>query len=435
MLTIIIAFIIIMLAPHPVSAQEGGTITYGETVQGQLSGANSHLWTFEGTAEDEVLISMSTETMDAVLTLLGPNGDVVATDDDTNTDTDSSLPFTLNTDGTYTIVAGNSAPDTSGTYTLTLSLNAEPEIIYQTEGDLPIGETAIQSFTGQENDLLTLFLSSDSFDPVMTLFDPSGERLVRDDDSGGHFNAMIVIMLPTDGQFTVEIASYLGDGGGPYSLIVTKGIPRVTLDSTVSGEFEINSLVYTFTVNDDVNASIALNSDAFDTTLVLTDQNGALISTDDDSGFDSNALIITPLTPNTTYFIIVGAFEDGAAGPFELVLATESAPETAEIDSITYGDTITATANGAMPAYEFVGTAGDVISITLSSEAFDTVLSLYTSEGLRIGINDDFDDTSLNSALGITLPTDGTYRIVVDAFEPPVAGEFTLSLTHEPSAE
>jgi hypothetical protein len=100
-----------------------------------------------------------------------------------------------------------------------------------------------------------------------------------------------------------------------------------------------------------------------------------------------------------------------------------------------YGDTITTTTERVIPTYEFVGTAGDAIAITLSSDDFDTILELYAPNGARLAVNDDIDAENLNSAIQFTLQTDGTYRILVSAFNPPPIGEFTLTLTTQPDAD
>jgi hypothetical protein len=103
---------------------------------------------------------------------------------------------------------------------------------------------------------------------------------------------------------------------------------------------------------------------------------------------------------------------------------------------IGYGET----ANGALtndsPAahYSFTGQAGDVVTITLSSDDFDAFLVLQDASGKQIASDDD-GGGSLNSEIHqFALPASGTYTIVVDSTrhhaDPSsfATGKFTLSL-------
>ncbi len=78
--------------------------------------------------------------------------------------------------------------------------------------------------------------------------------------------------------------------------------------------------------------------------------------------------------------------------------------------------------------WEFTATAGEHVAIDLRSDEFDTYLQLLDASGKVVGQDDD-SGGDLNSHLAITLPADGTYRIVVNsAGHEQRVGTYTLSV-------
>ena len=69
----------------------------------------------------------------------------------------------------------------------------------------------------------------------------------------------------------------------------------------------------------------------------------------------------------------------------------------------------------AEASYTFDGNEGQAVTITLDSDDFDPVLSLFDSVGNEIATNDDFGGT-LNSAIILTLPADDTYTVIARSY-------------------
>jgi len=102
-------------------------IDYGETREGAIDSGdpesdtyrgNYEPVTFEGSAGENVTIDMTSED-DTYLILLGPDGTIVAENDDYDS-LDSRVEASLPSDGTYTIVATSFSPRATFPYELTL---------------------------------------------------------------------------------------------------------------------------------------------------------------------------------------------------------------------------------------------------------------------------------------------------------------------------
>lgn len=80
-------------------------------------------WIFNGTIGDEVTVKMKSVAFDTFLFLLDPTGEVVATDDDSGTGTDSEIAFTLGATGDWTVATNNffALSEDPGIYTLELA--------------------------------------------------------------------------------------------------------------------------------------------------------------------------------------------------------------------------------------------------------------------------------------------------------------------------
>lgn len=65
--------------------------------------------------------------------------------------------------------------------------------------------------------------------------------------------------------------------------------------------------------------------------------------------------------------------------------------------------------------YTFTGEAGQTIAVVMTSDEFDTVVSLVNEAGEEVAFNDDFGG-SLNSTMIYTLPTSGTYTVIARSF-------------------
>jgi Bacterial pre-peptidase C-terminal domain len=73
--------------------------------------------------------------------------------------------------------------------------------------------------------------------------------------------------------------------------------------------------------------------------------------------------------------------------------------------------------------------SGEQVVIELTSDNFDTVLTLLTKEGKTVGKNDDGPDGSSNSLLFARIKKTGPYTVRVQGFSDTSGGKFSLKVS------
>ncbi len=157
------------------------------------------------------------------------------TDTPTETATATSLPSAT---PTFTVTPSPSltpTPSQTPTPSFTPTETPTPTPVYAHLGTL-IGaldtstnsefvsgfERHIYTVDGTAGEWITLALNSDNpaVDPVVTLYDPLGQPLAMDDESGGNHAALLRgVRLPVDGVYLVQA---VGGGYGLYTLSLTR---------------------------------------------------------------------------------------------------------------------------------------------------------------------------------------------------------------------
>ena len=85
--------------------------------------------------------------------------------------------------------------------------------------------------------------------------------------------------------------------------------------------------------------------------------------------------------------------------------------------------------------HPFEGKAGDTVTITLESDAFDTYLVLIGPDEQVLAQNDDITPDNRNSEISFTLPTDEQYLVIANAYDETGQGPYRLSITATASGE
>jgi hypothetical protein len=435
-------------------------LTYGDNISETLNSGRGDLWTFAGVAGDVVTITMTSGDFDTFLALFRPSGEYLICDDDSGGEYNSAIiDFPLPDSGVYTINAMGLVPDRVGNYSLTLSQSSNGLIhIPPGGGSLSIGDSITDyldvwigdawTFDGNARDVISVGSRSDEFDTVLTIYGPDLHRAAWDDDSLGDYNSLISgLALPSTGRYMIVVRSFSDAGVGAYELATASGtsIPGweptmsnaddvIEFGETVQGELTTvqgEQWVFNGSEGDSINLSVM--SAQFDSLISLFGPDGEYLTCDDDGGAGSNAMIDGYTLPRSgIYFVDVLSYGAGATGAYSLTLEHTSSggvPSSVNSEVISYGSTVVQTL-GAWVGDEwlFEGIGGDVITISMVSEDFDTFLDLYDPFLFRVAMDDDGGSGSNSQISSIELPISGVYTIVARSFGPLQGGEYTLSI-------
>lgn len=454
-------------------------ITYGQTVEGELSSARFlDVYVFLGAAGDTITIDMQSQNpddpngLDPALVLLD-DARIPLTENDDLVDgvqRDSHIEFTLPRAAYYAVVATRFDQEngvTEGPYSLTLTgpggavepstveTTTEPPIQKLSPAlltpDTPLQATfdkmaALYRFNAAAGALVDLSVTTDpGLDSVLILADQNLNEVL----SSGN-GALTGITLPETGEYLVILAPRFGpvSQAGGYILALTQtagetGVPVVSgpqvivYGDTVQGAIDdLNpTQVYTFdaAANDRVRITMKADSGStLDCYLELQDAGGTVLEANDDinPGVVRDSQITIELPAAGTYTLIasryVGTDADPTTGSFSLNLELLTGPVTGgtstEIIPISYGQTEVGEINDQqyIVFYTFDGTAGDVVTIELDNVSgnLDSVLHLYSAVGnqwTEIANNDDS-------------PTGGTYEASLSDIILPQTGKYLVAV-------
>jgi hypothetical protein len=409
-----VALTLAALVAMPAAAQQ--QLAMGSVIQGTLtvsdmqwsSGERYDLYTFYGQPGQSVTIAMSATEFDTYLILQDQNGSQLAYNDDGGGGTNSLLQFVLPYGGVYRIVARAYRANAFGSYSLTLSGSApvamnqpmpmaQPGGVMgqigfnqQVQGNLtamdarwdnkPFQAWQLQCQAGQafQMDVLS------TWDNYAIVFDPMGNPVARDDDSGPEsLNARVNHTCTVSGVYRLAVTTYSsGTTPGQYTLQVQGGGM--------------------------MNQPMAM------------------------------APVAVPL--NQPQPITQPQAAPGVTMPAPVAAAlplTGSIPAPGEIATINTGENRQGrleTGDQQMndgtwaDVWQFNGAAGQMVTIELRSEEFDTYAQLLDPQSNRLAEDDD-SLGDLDSRITFTLPVTGTYKIVVNNFsDERRAGIYTLTL-------
>lgn len=155
----------------------------------------------------------------------------------------------------------------------------------------------------------------------------------------------------------------------------------------------------------------------------------------DDFGTDTSRSQIVFMAPRTTtYLAVATSFEPGETGPYRLTIRQVAPdPESGgerrkESGSLAPGD-------DQLEMGEFVDThilaaeAGDLVTIDMTSEEFDTYLFVTGPDGSDFEVhNDDYGGSMSQSRILLLAPVDGTYQIHATSYEGGETGTYRLTI-------
>jgi hypothetical protein len=369
------------------------TITLNQLVTGSLVSGDCTLsdgsffdaYTFTGTTGQQVAISMTSNQFDTFLYLMKPGetslrpfdpNDPFQSDDSSTTTTNSLVSVTLPATGTYTIIANAffapSNPDgDGGTGSYTLSLSL-PCTPTQTPITPVAGSTVTATGTLSSSDCHDL--GDDTFYDVYTFNATAGQQVavaMAPSGSSPMSNPFLFLVGPDNEELARD-----DDGAGGRNARIPAGTGVARLPQT--GTYRIFA-----------NSSTAPDTGGYTVFLQL----------------DANSCPTTPIS--------VGTPINGALATTDCRLPVDSS---------------------FIDVYTFAGTAGQAISVSMTSTApnLDPYLFLLSPGGTVLAENDNgggTTDARIPAGSGtFTLPANGTYTIYANTAAVGSVGAYTITL-------
>jgi hypothetical protein len=406
---------------------------------------------------------------DPLLQVLDSDGNVLAANDDSDGELNSALEYTPQGSGEVFVEARAYSDAYAGTYTLNVTAERAPtdniSADRNTRGRLSAGDSVDGALDfagdvdwhrirleGGQSYRFSLNGSGGSAlgDPLLRLYDSSGQEVAMDDDGGDGFNSYLEYLAPSTGNYFLAAAPYGEAAKGGYTLSARAGdIPAdSSTDASLSADGDYREGVlapagdrdwYRIDLAEGQALRIGLTGselgDALgDPYLVLYGPDGGERARDDDGGEGLNSWMEYQATVAGPHYLEVRGFIDDAAGRYAI--------------SVTPGE-IGASPDGAeylQPGFEgrtsMIGEAGDsdwfIVEMIegrpyrfnldgVEGELADPVLTLYDGEGNQVAQDDD-GGIGLNSYLTFASPTGGSYFAAASSYDGGT-GRYTLRVT------
>jgi hypothetical protein len=389
--------------PLPTRAQQ--QLTVGATVNGTLSASDPtfptenkryKVFTFAGTAGQTVQLDLMSSSFDSYLYLRDQIGNEIAHDDDGGTGLNARIVRTLGYTGTYQVVVSTAVTGQTGSFTLQLqnaTVSQQPVVTpIVTAGSIaPIGAIGLNqqvqnnlvaggtTYDGKPIHVYTLQCAAgqafqmdilSEWDNYAVVFDPMGNNVAHDDDSGEGLDARITYTCPQAGAYKLGVTTYSANTTtGMYTMRVQAlGTPTPLGQPTPIGQPQ-----------------------------------------------PVPQPVPQPIAPEPTNMIAA----PGQTAQIGIGQTMRGRLETGDqmMQDSTFAD-----------LWQFQAMAGQTVQIDVRSEEFDTYMQLLDANGNKLGEDDD-SGGNLDSRLIFTLPATGMYQIVVNnAGHARRAGIYTVSV-------
>ncbi len=316
---------------------------------------------------------------------------------------------------------------------------------------------------GQAGDLLEVRASSDDFDAYLIVRGPGDVEFHNDDADSATRNPRILDRLPEGGTYSIGVTSFAPGETGAYKLIA--GVSQRPIDHSLSssetgelasgderleaGEYADN---FTFSGEAGDLVELRLSSADFDPYLMLRGPEDVVVDNDDAAPGDTSALITATLPASGEYRVMATSYAPAQRGTYLLQVTGAQVTAQARRSIRTLfvnaddGETLAVgvPANGTLAdsdtrldtgefydIYTLAGAPGSRLSVQLQSDAFDTYLAAFGSDGFEAS-NDDVGGDTTNSRIEVMMPVSGTLTLAASSYSDGETGRYTI--VAEPAA-
>lgn len=317
-------------------------LTVGQTVPGELTAADPQgpmgkyedghtLVLAPGAAAVVTLVS---EDFDCYLKIAMPDGSV-REDDDGAGSLDSRLLVRSDAGGECAVTVTTYGPGETGAYTLSAAAVESARLLPgQVHRGLFDEMPVIYTVPVAAGQTMMVYASSEEFDTVLTFDGPDGRRLMNDDIHGS-LNSGLLSISEATGDATLTLDAFTPMSSGEYELVATPltvmhrfdhtGDPTVRQAARMALPV-LRAALFELAGDPGARATVAVNSDDFDTTLYVFDGQGGM-EFDDDGGGGTNARMDVRIPAGGVAHLLVVPFDLQTTGQFEIrVTAPEAGP-------------------------------------------------------------------------------------------------------------
>lgn len=430
-----------------------GEITADMPVNGRLDSQVKDVWTFEAENGRYATLFLTPDEphLDLVLTIVDPNGEVVAQVDNGYTNTaETSADILLAENGTYYIEVADFS-NQPGQYTLQLTQSDEP--LFSGGGQIEFGQ-GIQSqllannqhiwtFHGTAGQPISIVLTPDNtIDAILNLYSPEGERLVAlDEGFSGDAEVVSGFILPVTGEYNILVRSFAGNNGS-YTLVLEEGGEQVDnfydAGDLIYGDNKQETLqpnevhVWFFEggVGDEVVVEVVPIDKSLDIDVWLLDPNLERLAAVDDLLAGGRETIRQTLLQGGQYLVLVQEFYN-KPGNYEIHLTATPAQEPVVAGDIGFGEPVEGTiGQGELVIWQLEAVSGDTVDILLvpTDITSDLVLLLLDPQGNTMITADSGLAGEPEQIENFVFTLNGQWQVMVrEFFDAPATYELTIS--------
>jgi hypothetical protein len=336
-----------------------------------------------------------------------------------------------------------------------------PEVAPSADGKTPAPIQAVYALQGHRGEQYVIALSSQAFDPYLSVRGPGSFSADNDDDpsANGSLNSRLALTFPEDGVAQITVTSFQHNQTGAFHLSVQRAGARpaatgapVASGHVINGELaqgddqlKTGEFVDTYPLDGHKGEQleIRLSSDAFDTYVAITGPEGYSEFNDDDAANNTkNSRLIVSLPEDGQYVVHVTSYQAGETGAYRLEInpttevATSGGTAAGANGTLSFGQSAqgrleqgdgTLRTGEFVDRYRFVGQAGQRVAIDMHSSALDSYLILVSPSGAQED-NDDATPGQRDARIVTTLTESGDYAIAATSYRRGESGDYTISL-------
>lgn len=309
---------------------------------------------------------------------------------------------------------------------------------------------------------LVLDLASDDFDTYVMATAPSGDQQDNDDcEPGETRRSCLDVVAQESGEWRVAVTSYEPGEDGDYTVTATLGGAQQAGGQPVRGQtlpvsmpgggarYESGTLAagdrtldsgefadaFTFTGTGGP-VTVDLNSDGFDSYLIVRGADGEQVDNDDYEGALDRSLLVVDTQAGVEYTATVTSFQPGEAGSYDLAIQGGTSGPASGGQTAALSRTETGSLGGSdetlrsgefVDTFTFQGTPGQRVSIDLTSDEFDTYLVVEPPRGESVE-DDDGGGSTGHSRLEMDLTEPGEYKVYVTSYAAEETGAYRLAI-------